>query len=93
MNARLAEPEVKDLLRQWIARNARRPIEGELRDDTPILEQRVISSLQVMELILFVERTSGQSIKVAQLKPCAFRSIDNIYRTFFEDESHEQRAV
>lgn len=93
MNGCPAKPEVKELLRQWIFKNARRPIDGELRDDTPILEQRVISSLQVMELILFVERTSGRAVRAAQLRPSAFRSIEDIYHTFFEEASHEQRAM
>jgi len=87
------ELEVKHLLRQWIASNARRPVDGAIRDDTPILEQRVISSLQVMELILFVERTSGRPVNIAQLRPSAFRSIDDIYRTFFSEASDEQRAA
>ena len=84
------EQKFKQLLREWIGQRTQRLILGGLRDDTPILEQRVITSLQVMELILFVEKTTGHSVNVAQLKPCSFRSIDNIYTTFFTGSRHEQ---
>lgn len=84
------EQKVKELLREWIGQRTQRLILGGLRDDTLILEQRVITSLQVMELILFVERTSGRSVNVSQLKPCSFRSINNIYSTFFTENRHEQ---
>ena len=84
------EQKFKQLLREWIGQRTQRLILGGLRDDTPILEQRVITSLQVMELILFVEKTSGRSVNVSQLKPCSFRSIDNIYTTFFTGSRHEQ---
>jgi hypothetical protein len=81
------ESDVKRALREWIVRRAHRPVDGELRDDTPILERRVITSLQVMELILFVQKTAGRPVDVAQLKPSSFRSIDHIYRTFFTERA------
>jgi hypothetical protein len=93
MNTDQQGPNVKQLLREWIGERAHRPVKDGLRDDTPILEQRVITSLQVMELILFVEKTSGRPVNVSQLKPCSFRSIDNIYKTFFAGASHEQLTV
>lgn len=79
------ESEVKRMLREWVGQHAHRPIDGELHDDTPILEQRIISSLQVMELILFIQKTAGRRIDVSQLKPCSFRSITSIYVTFFAE--------
>ena len=46
-------------LRHWVlAKNGKiRP--EELDDHTPILEQRIITSLQVMDLILFLEQLTG----------------------------------
>ena len=93
MSVHPPESEARQLLRQWVTANARRPVNGDLRDDTPILEQRVITSLQVMELILFVEKTSGRPIDVTQLKPCSFRTIENIYQTFFTGASHGKPAL
>jgi acyl carrier protein len=79
----LNEVETRQRLRDWISANARRSVPGGLRDDTPILEQRVITSLQVMELILFVEKSGGRPVDITSLKPSSFRSIEDIHRTFF----------
>ncbi len=88
------ESEVKQILREWIGQHAHRSVNGGLRDDTPILEQRIITSLQVMELILFIQKTTGRRVDVSQLKPCSFRSIDNVYKTFFaEATTHDHAAA
>jgi hypothetical protein len=79
---------VRQMLREWIEQHAHRPANGGLRDDTPILEQRIITSLQVMELILLIQKTTARRVDVSQLKPCSFRSIDNIYTTFFAPHDH-----
>ena len=79
------EAEVKQSLRQWVIRvNGKVPPEA-LDDETPIIEQRIITSLQIMDLILFIEKESGRPIDVTQLKPGVFRSIDVIYRNFFQE--------
>jgi len=83
---------VKQALRDWIVQHAHRPLDG-IRDDTLILEERVITSLQVMELILFIERTAARRINLPQLKPSSFRSIDSIYETFFAGEGRDHAAV
>ena len=57
-----------------------------LRDDTPILEERIITSADVMELILVIEELRGSAIDVERLDPVALRSIDSICRSFFAAE-------
>jgi acyl carrier protein len=81
--------DYKKQLREWIEQRASRKVNGGLLDDTPILERRIISSLQVMELLLFIEKTSGKPINVNHLKPGSFRSVDTIYDTFFAEGTHE----
>lgn len=81
--------DFKQLLRDWIGQRAARPVNGGLLDDTPILEQRIVSSLQIMELILFIEKTSGQPVNATQLKPGSFHSVNSIYETFFASVIHE----
>jgi acyl carrier protein len=93
MNVDSPEAHVRQLLRDWVTSKARRPVNGDLRDDTPILEQRVITSLQVMELILFVEKTCGRAVDLAQLRPSSFRSIEDIYQTFFAGANHGKPAI
>jgi acyl carrier protein len=74
-------------LRHWVlAKNGKiRP--EELDDHTPILEQRIITSLQVMDLILFLEQLTGKPIEVEMLQPGAFRSIETLYQHFCAAEA------
>lgn len=51
-------------------------------DDTPLLEDRVITSFDVLDLMLHLERVSGQKIRRSQLVPGSFRDINTIARVF-----------
>lgn len=53
-----------------------------MRDDTPILEQRILTSLHVLELVLFLEQVTGLPIDVQRLRPGVFRDVDTICRSF-----------
>jgi acyl carrier protein len=81
-----SEHDIRAQLRNWVlAKNGKiRP--EELDDHTPILEQRIISSLQVMDLILFLEQLTGKSLEVEMLQADAFRSIEMLYQHFFAAE-------
>ena len=78
-----SEEEIRQSLRDWIARKNGKIRPEDLNDQTPIIEQRIISSLQVMDLIFYLEQLSGKPIEVDDLKPGVFRDIDSIYRNFF----------
>jgi len=78
-----SEAEVRQALRAWVLKTSGKIKPEELTDETPIIEQRIISSLQIMDLILFLEQTMGHSIDVEQLKPGVFRNISVITRNFF----------
>src|SRR5262249_52337319 len=89
------ENDIRTRLRDWvIAKNGKiRP--EELDDQTPILEQRILSSLQAMDLILFLEQLTDRPIGVEMLQAGVFRSIDMLYRHFFAEgvpHSHEHRT-
>lgn len=56
-------------------------------DDTPLLKERVITSFDVLDLILHLERASGRSIGREQLKPGSFRDIQTIARVFLHVEA------
>jgi acyl carrier protein len=77
------EAEIKQALREWIAKASGKIDAQSLSDETPIIERRIISSLQVMDLILFLERLSNRSVEIDLLKPGVFRDIDSIYSAFF----------
>ena len=80
-----SEDEIRQGLREWIAKTNGRMRPEDLGDQTPIIEQRIISSLQVMDLIFFLEQLSGRPIEVDNLKPGVFRDIDTIYQNFFRE--------
>lgn len=73
----------RERLREWVIRGGRIR-RDELRDDTPLLELRVVTSLQVLDLILLIEDLTGRPVDVARLDPGLLRDIDTICRNFLE---------
>ncbi len=80
-----SEKELRDSIRQWIVKKSGKIRSEELKDDTPIIEQRIISSLQIMDLILLIEHLSGRAIDVNSLKPGVFKNIDTIVANFMKE--------
>lgn len=78
------ETQIRQALRDWIVNRSEEMAPQGLNDQTLILEQRLISSLQVMDLMLFIEELSGEPIDVESLRPGVFQNIDAIYQHFFE---------
>ena len=78
----MTEAEIKTQLREWILEHAKdQP--AELLDDTPILEHGILSSLEVVELILFVEHLLGDEVETDDLDADSIRDVNAIYQTFF----------
>jgi len=80
--------ELKQALRDWVVQTSRKIDSAQLTDDTPIIEQRIITSLQVMDLILFIEKLGKKSVDVESLKPGVFRNINSIYSNFFAEQDN-----
>jgi len=80
--------QIRQALRDWIVANSGKVAPEEVTEETPIIERRIISSLQVMDLILFLEQLGGRPIDVERLEPGAFHSIDAIVRGFFPEVAH-----
>jgi len=68
-------------LRAWIRERSGR----DLTDDTPIFETGILSSLEVVELIVFVESITGQPLDLEAVDPAVLTSIDTIARGFLGD--------
>ncbi|MGZ3742400.1 MAG: hypothetical protein ACXVB1_03585 [Pseudobdellovibrionaceae bacterium] len=81
------EQEIKEMLRQWVLKKSKKVTDAELRFETHLLESRILSSLHVMELILEVEKIKGTKFNLKNIKPGAFNSIDNIYNSFFGNQT------
>lgn len=75
----------KDRLRAWILEHGR-PIDGvELTDDTPLLEKRILSSLQIADLLLFLEELRGAPVDLEGLTGAAFRDLGAMNRAFLAE--------
>lgn len=80
----MSDETLKAALKDWIAKKSGGKVTvADLKDDTPIIEQRIISSLQVMDLILHLERLRGKPVEVESLKPGAFSTVAAIHANFF----------
>ncbi|HEY2515079.1 MAG TPA: hypothetical protein VGI39_29640 [Polyangiaceae bacterium] len=80
----MTRQEARHELRTWVTNTTRTP-PADLRDDTPILEQRIITSLDVAELVLFLEDLRGKPIDYTLLNGASLRSVDAICTAFLAD--------
>lgn len=72
--------EIKEEIRQWVVEKSKTE---DVSYETPLLENRIISSLQIMDMLLFMEKLSGRKIDVKDLEPGVFKDINSIYTNFF----------
>jgi acyl carrier protein len=77
------ETNIRHALRQWIAGVSDKTSAENLRDDTPLFRNGILKSVQVSDLILYIEELAERAVDVEQIKPGVFRDIDTIYRSFF----------
>jgi acyl carrier protein len=79
----MTEDSIRQQLRTWIVNRAKdKP--GRFGDDTPILESGILTSLDVVELIVFIEQLrGGQEVEVDSLDPESIRDVNAIYSRFF----------
>ena len=77
------EAQAREALRSWIRERAGARIGADFSDQTPLVSSRLLTSLQVTDLLLHIEELTGEPLDVARLRPGVFRDIDAIYATFF----------
>jgi hypothetical protein len=82
------EQSLRAALRDFVVTTNGKIALGDLRDDTPLLEERIISSLQLTELILFLESLRDAPVDLGQLKGTSFRDLNAVYDTFLREVSH-----
>jgi acyl carrier protein len=79
------EKRIRQDLREWILDRSGAPAERLSRDDMPILEEGLLSSLDVVEFILFIESLREAEVDVEAIEPDVFTSIDTLVEAFFPD--------
>ena len=75
--------DVRDALRAWVAERNPGVDPARIADDTPLIEARYLTSLQIGELLVFIEELRRAPVDPGSLKPGVFRSLDAICATFF----------
>ena len=79
------EKEIKQSLREWVAKKNNSFLPEPIMNDTLIVEKRIITSVQIMDLILYLESITGKPVNIDQVQPGVFGSIDSIYSAFFTE--------
>jgi acyl carrier protein len=72
------------MLREWI--QIANPMAAALYVDpeTDLIKSRILESLQVVELVLFIEQRTGREVLAEHLNADTFRTLNSIFRNFFE---------
>ncbi|HJL18869.1 MAG TPA: hypothetical protein RMH99_24615 [Sandaracinaceae bacterium LLY-WYZ-13_1] len=80
------EQEIRGALREWILEHAKSPPKGgDLTDQTPLLETGLLSSLDIVEFVLFIEELREEEIDTDEIEPEVFTSVDTLWDGFFAD--------
>lgn len=58
-----------------------------LRDDTPLIKDRLVTSLHLVDMLLLLESLRQAPIDVRRMSPASFGSIDSIVRTFVDRDN------
>ncbi len=68
----------------WVLRKGKGLTPETLTGTTPLLEGRHVTSLQIPELILYLEHLRGEPIDVMAMKAGDFRDLDTICTRFLD---------
>jgi acyl carrier protein len=79
----MTEADIRQRLRTWILARAKASADKLPTDDTPILASGLLSSLDVVELILYVESLRGEEVDIDSIEPAVLTNIDTLYQGFF----------
>ncbi|MGY4828006.1 hypothetical protein ACVNIS_05435 [Sphaerotilaceae bacterium SBD11-9] len=80
----MQESEVRAKLRSWIVKHSKAPTKAaSFTDDTKILEEGILSSLDIVEFVLFIESLRGEDVDTDDIEPEVFTSINTLYTAFF----------
>lgn len=76
---------VKTRIRDWILAKNPQVNAASLQDDTALLEQKILTSIQIMDLILFLEHLQERPLDIDQVQPENFHSVNTICAAFFAE--------
>jgi acyl carrier protein len=79
----MGEQEVREKLRGWMTARAKKALAADFSDTTPVLELGILSSLDIVEFVLYIESLRGEEVDGERIEAEAFKSINAIYSAFF----------
>ena len=79
----MQESDVRSKLRDWIIKHAKTSPGSGFNDQTQLLEDGILSSLDIVEFVLFIESLRGEDVDVDDIEPEVFTSIDTLHAAFF----------
>lgn len=80
----MTETEIRARLKSWILEHSKSTSSLDISDDTPILEKGLLSSLDIVEFVLYIEHLLDEELDTEDIDPEAFTSIDALYTAFFQ---------
>ena len=80
----LDNSKARQALRDWIFSKGKSVDEAAFTDQTLIIEEGLITSVDVLELFLLIEELGEIEIDATELEPDMLESIDMICQTFLE---------
>ena len=78
------ESTIRKNLKRWILEHTKAQVSSDLTDDTPILEQGILSSLDIVEFVLYIESLRGEEVDTDAIEPEVFTSVETLWKGFFE---------
>jgi len=81
------EPQIIEELRSWILERASAPADRLTSDEMPILDEGLLSSLDIVEFILFIESLRGEEVDIENIEPEVFTNLRTLYEAFFGHEA------
>jgi len=81
----MQEQQIRARLREWIVKHSKSPNKSNFSDDTKILEEGILSSLDIVEFVLYIESLRGDEIDTDDIEPQVFTSINTLYSAFFAE--------
>ena len=80
------ESEIRSQLRDWIAEHSKSKVTADaVTDQTPLLDTGLLSSLDIVEFVLFIEELRGDEVDTDDIEPEVFTTIDTLITGFFAD--------
>jgi hypothetical protein len=84
-----SEADIRQALRAWVVKTHGKIRPEDVQDDTPLIVRGLVSSLQIIDLLLFLEQLRGKPLTIDNLQVGVFRNINTIYQHFFQEAVHD----